>query len=65
MRVVVSRRLCIGAGMCVLTEPEVFDQADDGRSVVLDDDPSPEWYDRVREAEQACPAGAIQLVASS
>lgn len=61
MRVSVDRRSCIGAGMCVLNASEVFEQTDDGRSVVLDAEPSPELHVRVRAAEQECPAAAIQL----
>jgi len=47
--------------MCVLNASEVFEQTDDGRSVVLDAEPSPELHVRVRAAEQECPAAAIQL----
>ncbi|MFI1459766.1 ferredoxin [Nocardia carnea] len=65
MRVSVDRRSCIGAGMCVLAASEVFEQADDGRSVVLDTDPPPELHVRVREAEQECPAAAIRLAESA
>ena len=35
MRVRVDREVCVGAGMCALTEPEVFDQdPEDGRVVL-------------------------------
>lgn len=59
MDITVDRQLCIGAGMCVLTAPEVFDQDDDGKSLVLD--PSPPHLGPVREAEQVCPAAAIRV----
>jgi ferredoxin len=37
VRIVVDRTVCIGAAMCLLTAPELFDQdADDGRVVVLE-----------------------------
>ena len=29
MRVIVDKELCIGAGQCVVTAPDVFDQDDD------------------------------------
>ncbi|WP_345495989.1 ferredoxin [Nocardia callitridis] len=59
--VTVDTGLCVGAGMCALIAPEVFDQNDEGISVVLDADPPVERHDRVRETQQACPARAIRL----
>jgi ferredoxin len=65
MELGVDRERCIGAGMCVLTAPEVFDQdAEDGRVVPLDHTPAPELEPVVREAAQVCPSGAITLVSS-
>ncbi|MEV6768727.1 ferredoxin [Nocardia sp. NPDC051030] len=62
MKLIVDRERCIGAGMCVLTAPEAFDQDDaDGRVIPLDATPSPEWEAAVREAVQMCPSGAITL----
>jgi ferredoxin len=57
-RVTADREVCVGAGNCVMTAPQVFDQDDDGRVVVLDPDPAvaPEVLER---AEQMCPSGAI------
>ncbi|GII80326.1 ferredoxin [Sphaerisporangium rufum] len=53
---------CIGAGMCALTAPEVFDQSeDDGTVVVLDAEPGPERAAAVRRAVQVCPSGALSL----
>ncbi|MFI6366715.1 ferredoxin [Nocardia sp. NPDC050630] len=63
MELRVDRERCIGAGMCVLTAPGVFDQNDeDGRVVPLDTTPAPEWASAVREAAQICPSGAITIV---
>jgi ferredoxin len=62
MKIKVSKDVCIGAGQCVATAPEVFDQGDDdGLVVLLTDSPSPESYDRVRDAAHVCPAQAIEL----
>jgi ferredoxin len=62
MRVTVDRERCIGAGMCVLTAPEVFDQdEEDGRVVLLVTDPPEELQDAVRQAERLCPSGAIAV----
>ncbi|MFQ6395708.1 ferredoxin [Nocardia sp. KC 131] len=63
MELGVNRERCIGAGMCVLTAPGVFDQdAEDGRVVPLDLTPPPELGPVVREAVQVCPSGAITIV---
>jgi ferredoxin len=62
MSVTVDRERCIGAGMCVLTAPEVFDQdEEDGRVVLLVTDPPEELQDAVRQAERLCPSGAIAV----
>ncbi len=62
MRIEVDRERCIGAGMCALTAPGVFDQdGDDGRVLPLRRIPSPEHERAVREAAQLCPSGAITI----
>jgi ferredoxin len=61
MRVTANRDVCIGAGQCVLTEPAVFDQDDDGTVLVRLDRPTGETADRVREAVGLCPSGALRL----
>jgi ferredoxin len=49
--------------MCVLTDPELFDQSDeDGTVVLLEPDPPSDHEARAREAAQLCPAGAITVV---
>ncbi|MCM3924607.1 ferredoxin [Frankia sp. AiPs1] len=55
---------CMGAGQCVLTYPERFDQSDEGTVVVLDpqvDDPT-EWG-RLRDTVALCPSRALSVVA--
>ena len=62
MHVTVDRERCIGAGMCVLAAPEVFDQdEEDGRVVLLEPEPATERHDAVRQAERLCPSGAISV----
>ena len=62
LRVYLDQDKCCGAGQCVLTAPEVFDQRDDdGIAFVLTERPPAALHERVREAALLCPAGAIQL----
>ncbi|AGZ42540.1 ferredoxin [Actinoplanes friuliensis] len=58
VHVAADRDLCVGAGNCVLTAPDVFDQDEEGLVAVLDTDPAAA-ADRVAQAVDLCPAGAI------
>ncbi|GAA2688300.1 ferredoxin [Streptomyces lunalinharesii] len=62
MRITVDTGRCVGAGQCVLTAPDLFDQDDDGLVTVLDpasDAPA----GAAREAAALCPSGAISVAA--
>jgi ferredoxin len=62
MRIEADATKCCGSGMCVLTDPEVFDQSeDDGTVVLLDAEPSAAHHATAREAAALCPAGAITV----
>ncbi|KPI05904.1 fdxB, ferredoxin [Actinobacteria bacterium OK074] len=62
LKVTVDETKCCGAGQCVLTAPEVFDQREeDGIVVLLEPTPTEELATAVREAEAVCPAGAISV----
>lgn len=62
MKIVADTDKCVGAGQCVLTEPEVFDQGeDDGMVVVLNAEPGRALVSTVREAVDLCPARALSL----
>lgn len=62
MKVTVDQEVCVGAGQCVLTADDVFDQGDeDGVVVLLDADPPAERLADVRHAAAACPALAISI----
>ena len=54
---------CVGAGQCVLTDPEAFDQSDeDGTVVVLRATPAgDEALKRARVAVEICPSRALSL----
>jgi ferredoxin len=65
MRIVVDRDLCIGAGMCVVSAPAVFDQDDDdGLVVLLASEPAEPDVAAVHKAITLCPSGALSEVAA-
>ncbi|CAL9363776.1 hypothetical protein SUDANB120_00720 [Streptomyces sp. enrichment culture] len=59
--VAVDRGVCIGAGQCALTAPEVFTQDDDGFGQVLPGREDGRGSALLREAVRACPVSAISL----
>ncbi|EPH40807.1 ferredoxin [Streptomyces aurantiacus] len=61
MRVTIDTDVCIGAGQCVLTAPEVFTQDDDGFSALLPGCEDGTGDPMVREAARACPVRAITI----
>lgn len=61
MRVTVDEALCAATGQCEMICPEVFEV--DLVSEVKDEQPVPSLHERVREAADACPTGAILLEA--
>lgn len=62
MKVTADRDVCIAAGNCVLTAPDVFDQDEDEGTVVLrQEDPPEELREAVRRAVALCPSGAIRI----
>ncbi|WP_328345849.1 ferredoxin [Micromonospora sp. NBC_00421] len=61
MRVRADRGVCVGAGLCVLRLPRIFDQNDeDGTVVLLRPDPDPDQEDAVLKVIAACPSGALR-----
>lgn len=61
LKIIADRDVCIGAGLCVLTAPAVFDQDDDGLVVLLRADPEGPDAAAAREAVANCPSGALRL----
>jgi ferredoxin len=59
MRVEVDELRCAASAECELICPEVFEVEDVARVKVPE--PPPELADRVREAAEACPTGAIRV----
>lgn len=63
MRISVDAERCAGSGLCVLTDPELFDQNEtDGRVRLLVERPPAGFDATVREAVGICPSRAITLV---
>jgi ferredoxin len=62
MKIIADTSKCVGAGQCVLTEPELFDQSeDDGTIIVLNETPEGELVEKAREAAHVCPSQALSL----
>ncbi|MFD7919976.1 ferredoxin [Streptomyces sp. NPDC059740] len=61
MRVTADREVCVGAGLCALTAPQVFDQDDEGLVTVLAAEPGDEARAAAREAGTLCPSGALRV----
>ncbi|MFJ7070589.1 ferredoxin [Streptomyces sp. NPDC101115] len=58
----VDRERCIGAGMCAMTAPDVFDQdPEDGLVLLLHATPPASQQAAARMAVGVCPSGAITL----
>jgi ferredoxin len=64
MRVTVDQDVCIGAGNCVRTVPDVFDQGEEGFVELLDDNPPSSLDQDLLLARRLCPARAITVIES-
>ncbi|MEV5438378.1 ferredoxin [Streptomyces sp. NPDC052682] len=61
MRIDIDRDVCIGAGQCAMTEPDVFTQDDDGYSTLRPGREDGGGSPLLREAARACPVRAITV----
>lgn len=61
MKITADQTVCVGAGNCAFTAPELFDQDEDGTVVVIKEVPDPDEEEAAREAEAFCPSGAITI----
>jgi ferredoxin len=63
MRIVANLDRCVGAGQCVLVNPEAFDQNDeDGTVIVVRPHPESELdIARAKEAASICPGRTLSL----
>jgi len=62
VKVVVDFDECASNAVCMGIVPEVFEVRDDGYLYILDENPPESMRDRLREAVNGCPTGAISLV---
>ena len=60
MKVAVDEALCSGCGLCVDICPEVFELGDE-TARVINANPGADLAEKVTEAEQGCPSGAISI----
>ena len=62
MKVVVDFDECASNAVCMGIVPEVFEFRDDGYLYILNENPPEELRERLREAVNSCPTGAISIV---
>ena len=61
MKVVVDFDLCASTGSCTQVCPEVFEIRSDGYLYVLQEEPDEVLRDKVTDAADLCPTGAITI----
>ncbi len=61
MKVVVDFDLCASTGSCTQVCPEVFEIRSDGYLYVLQEEPDEALRDKVTDAADLCPTGAITI----
>lgn len=60
MHIIADTSRCVGAGQCVLTDPDVFDQSEEDGTVIVRVERPPD-IGKAREAVHLCPSGALSL----
>jgi ferredoxin len=61
MRVVVDFDVCASTGSCMQVCPEVFEVRSDGYLYILQEEPAEALRDKVEQAAELCPTGAITI----
>ena len=61
MKVSVNFDVCASTGACMQTAPEVFEVRSDGYLYILQEEPGEELRNKVEEAADLCPTGAITI----
>jgi ferredoxin len=63
VRILGDRDICVGAGMCALTAPDLFEQdEEDGLVVVRNVHVEGQALELARKALDLCPSGALSLL---
>jgi len=61
MKVSVDFDVCASTGACMQTCPEVFEVRSDGYLYILQEEPPEDLREKVNEAADLCPTGAITI----
>ena len=61
LRIHVDTQKCVGAGQCVLSAPDLFDQDDDGIVILIEATPGEGRHAAAHKAARLCPALAIRV----
>jgi ferredoxin len=61
VKIIVDFDLCASNAVCMGIAPEIFEVRDDGYLYILNENPGPEFAERMREAVNSCPTGAISI----
>jgi len=61
VKVVVDFDVCASNAVCMGIAPEIFEVRDDGYLYVLDENPPEALREKLREAVNGCPTGAISI----
>jgi ferredoxin len=61
MKVNVNYDLCTSNAVCMSIAPEVFEVRDDGFMYVLNENPGPEFDEKLADAVAGCPNGALSI----
>lgn len=62
MKVKVNKDKCLGCGMCVGINSDVFDFSDDGLAEAKNENINNENIEEVKNAMESCPVSAIEEV---
>jgi ferredoxin len=61
MKITTNRERCIGAGICLFTAPDVFDQDEEALVVLVQETPPESLRGDVLTAARQCPTQAITV----
>jgi ferredoxin len=61
MKVSVNFDYCASTGTCMQVCPEVFEVRSDGYLYILQENPPESLRDKLKQAEDNCPTGAITI----